>query len=115
MAIHQGYSSIAAAEAALQYARAKGWTADSTPATGTPLLLSPSYEDNPLNAGASHLWYAVCRGVVPGVYRTYLECSLNTKGIRGNLCASFASREEAETAFAQAVQNEWVQAIARST
>ncbi|KAJ7716211.1 hypothetical protein B0H16DRAFT_1476912 [Mycena metata] len=98
LAIYSGYRSKAAAEAALQYARGRGWTADSISTLPAALSSSPAtaLEDNALNAGSiSDLWYAVCCGIVPGVYRSYLECTLNTSGVRGNL-------EEAEAAFAQA-------------
>ncbi|KAJ6624294.1 hypothetical protein B0H10DRAFT_1943206 [Mycena sp. CBHHK59/15] len=117
VAIHASFPSIATADAALEFARSKGWTADSTPpstATVSPLPLPSSYDDNPLNLmSTASLWYAVCRGVVPGVYRSWLECGLNTIGVKGNLCSSFASREAAETAFTQASKNGWVSALSR--
>ncbi|KAJ6619638.1 hypothetical protein B0H10DRAFT_2216701 [Mycena sp. CBHHK59/15] len=117
VAIHASFPSIATADAALEFARSKGWTADSTPpstATVSPLPLPSSYDDNPLNlTSTASLWYAICRGVVPGVYRSWLECGLNTIGVKGNLCSSFASREAAETAFTQASKNGWVSALSR--
>ncbi|KAJ7084881.1 hypothetical protein B0H15DRAFT_802255 [Mycena belliarum] len=107
IAIHCGFPSIAAAHAALDYARARGWTADST--SPTPALPLPSsYEDNALNSQTStDRWYAVCCGVAPGVYRSYLECALNTVGIRGNRCSSFKDRAAAEKAFAHATKVGW--------
>ncbi|KAJ6450443.1 hypothetical protein C8R47DRAFT_1230258 [Mycena vitilis] len=105
IAIHAGFPSMDTANAAIDYARARGWTGDSTTppdSSSTPLPLPSSYADNPLTCGATDLWYAVCRDVVPGVYRTYLECALNTVGIKGNLCASFPSMQDAEAAFASA-------------
>ncbi|KAJ7019603.1 hypothetical protein C8F04DRAFT_1197520 [Mycena alexandri] len=92
VAIYSGFSSLEEAQAAFDYARAKGWTADAPSYTipqalpPAPLPLPSSYDRNPLNSGSTHeLWYAVCRGIVPGVYRSWLECSLNTTGIKGNM------------------------------
>ncbi|KAJ7043430.1 hypothetical protein C8F04DRAFT_1175263 [Mycena alexandri] len=109
VAIYSGFSSLEEAQAAFDYARAKGWTADAPSYTipqalpPAPLPLPSSYDRNPLNSGGTHeLWYAVCRGIVPGVYRSWLECSLNTTGIKGNMCNSFATRELAEKAYASA-------------
>ncbi|KAJ7065912.1 hypothetical protein B0H15DRAFT_807673 [Mycena belliarum] len=117
LAIHCGFPSITAADAALAYARARGWTGDSTPPqppTSSPLPLPSSYDDNPLNAGGNNLWYAVCCGVAPGVYRSYLECALNTCGVKGNRCSSFATREAAESAYTEALSNGWVRIIPRA-
>ncbi|KAJ7079043.1 hypothetical protein C8R43DRAFT_910228, partial [Mycena crocata] len=117
LAIYSGFPTVAAAEAALAYARARGWTSDSNVPAGTsmtPLPVPSSYEDNPLNSAyPSQLWYVVCRGVVPGVYRSYLECSLNSSGVRGNLVASFPTREAAEAAYTQALDGRWVRCIPR--
>jgi hypothetical protein len=38
---------------------------------------------------------------------------LNTVGVRGNLCASFATRAEAESAFAQAQKANFVRTLSR--
>ncbi|KAJ7678250.1 hypothetical protein DFH06DRAFT_1121749 [Mycena polygramma] len=116
VAIHCGFDSIESATAALDYARLQGWTADSNPPPGhSALPLSAQYEDNPLTSGrANDLWYAVCRGVRPGVYRSYLECALNTVGVKGNLCASFATRQEAETAFTNVTVAGYVRTIPRA-
>ncbi|KAJ6607421.1 hypothetical protein B0H10DRAFT_1752071, partial [Mycena sp. CBHHK59/15] len=108
LAVYASFGSVAAAQAALEYARSKGWTSDSSTAGATNLAPTPSsndYDDNdnPLNSGGSGPWYAVARGAVPGVYRSYLECSLNTSGIRGNLSASFATREQAVKAYNEAL------------
>ncbi|KAJ7174314.1 hypothetical protein C8R46DRAFT_1214524 [Mycena filopes] len=52
--IFAGYASLEAATAALQYARAKGWTGDSTPPPYDAAPPVPSnYEDNPLNQGST--------------------------------------------------------------
>ncbi|KAJ7709327.1 hypothetical protein B0H16DRAFT_1745867 [Mycena metata] len=102
LTIYAGYPSEEAARAAFQYARDRGWTADSEPTVATSLPPS-AHEDNPLNSGSpSDVWYGVCRGLAPGVYRSWLECSLNTSGVKGNLCASFPTRADAEAVFVQA-------------
>ncbi|KAJ6478378.1 hypothetical protein C8R45DRAFT_934149 [Mycena sanguinolenta] len=80
LAIHVGFSSLAAATAALEYAREKGWTADSTPPANqsqSPLPLPSSYDDNP---------------------------SIPTLPPMGNLCNMFESRAAAESAFSAAVR-----------
>ncbi|KAJ7702597.1 hypothetical protein B0H16DRAFT_1748213 [Mycena metata] len=105
LAIYSGFTSLNAAQTAIEYARARGWTADAPPTVHdtSPLPLPSSYDDNPLNLGATQdVWYAVCRGVVPGVYRSWLECSLNATGVRGNLCNRFSSRAAAEGAYSSA-------------
>ncbi|KAJ7119399.1 hypothetical protein C8R46DRAFT_1050824 [Mycena filopes] len=119
LAIYSGYRSEAAASAALEYARAKGWTADSTAARDplpSTFTLPSAYDDNPLNSdpASGGLWYAVCRGIAPGVYRSYLECSLNTSGVKGNLASSFPTREAAEDAFQQAVSAGQVKCLSRT-
>jgi hypothetical protein len=74
-AIHCGFPSVEMAEAALMYARLKGWTSDTTPNSATSSnelnsLRFTSYAANPLNTPfPGDTWYAVCRGVQPGVYR----------------------------------------------
>ncbi|KAJ7741968.1 hypothetical protein DFH07DRAFT_705032, partial [Mycena maculata] len=111
LAIFSGFSSVQAATAALQYARQRGWTADSQPPFTSPSSIPPDFDnDNPLNVGAagSGIWYTVARGVTPGVYRSYLECGLNISGIKGALFSSFDTREEALAAFAQACESGYV-------
>ncbi|KAJ7766822.1 hypothetical protein B0H16DRAFT_1453836 [Mycena metata] len=116
LAIYSGFSSLCAAQAALEYARGKGWTADApqTVHDPTPLPIPSAYDDNPLNSGGNHdLWYVVCRGVVPGVYRSWLECSLNAMGVKGNLCNKFPSREAAERAYTSAFRSGLTRSIPR--
>ncbi|KAJ7016669.1 hypothetical protein C8F04DRAFT_1280888 [Mycena alexandri] len=115
LAIYGGFISVDAAAAALQYAREKGWTGDSNPPpynAGPPV---PSQlEDNPLNAGAIHkLWYTVCRGIAPGVYRSWLECSLNVSGVKGSLHTALATRDQAERAFNSALASGLVKTLVR--
>ncbi|KAJ7713888.1 hypothetical protein DFH07DRAFT_974617 [Mycena maculata] len=117
LAIFSGFPTVQAATAALEYARAKGWTADlePLPATSSPLPSPDNYADNPLNIGAagSNIWYAVARGVTPGVYRSFLECGLNVSGIPGSLHCAFESREEAEAALTEARRAGFVRTIPR--
>ncbi|KAJ7062986.1 hypothetical protein B0H15DRAFT_807851 [Mycena belliarum] len=113
LAIYSGFKNVTAAEAALQYARSQGWTSDSSPPTSDTRTHS-TYTDNPLNSDPNSRWYVVCRGVRPGVYHSYLECSLNTSGVPGNLCNAFDTQAEAEQAFTQAEEQRLVRAIPRS-
>ncbi|KAJ6447700.1 hypothetical protein C8R45DRAFT_1115752 [Mycena sanguinolenta] len=94
-AIHKGYPSFAAAQAAFEYARVRSWIrACST----TPLISTPSIDISSLSAPASAVmeadnplhvrdpaigkaWYVAFRGITPGVYESYLECALNTTGL----------------------------------
>ncbi|KAJ7749880.1 hypothetical protein B0H16DRAFT_1460910 [Mycena metata] len=109
LAIFGGYVSTDAAAAALAYARQKGWTGDSTPPLYDAVPPTPTQRvDNPINAGAVNTkWYAVSRGVAPGVYHSWLECSLNVSGIKGSLYKSFPTRSEAEDAFNEALEKDW--------
>ncbi|KAJ6518337.1 hypothetical protein C8R47DRAFT_1205393 [Mycena vitilis] len=112
VAIHSGFPSTDAAHAALAFARGKGWTGDSSP-PAAPTTPSTTYIENPLNVGVDGLWYVVCRGVQPGIYRSHLECSLNITGVKGNLFSSFDTFQEAESAFAGVVKAKLVQQISR--
>ncbi|KAJ7689747.1 hypothetical protein B0H16DRAFT_1273676, partial [Mycena metata] len=113
LTIYAGYNSLRAATAALQYARAKGWTGDTSPPPYDAAPPRPSdFADNPLNQGAiNNRWYAVCRGIRPGVYRSYLECSLNVSGVKRSLHNSFNTRAEAEEAFSSALRTGLVQTL----
>ncbi|KAJ7884951.1 hypothetical protein B0H13DRAFT_2343384 [Mycena leptocephala] len=114
LAIHASYSSVEAAHAALDYARARGWTSDSSPSEEASTWVTPP-DDNALNFGrTTNFWYAVCCGVVPGVYHSYLECALNTSGVKGNLCNAFPSKVEAERAFSAALAGGMVKSIPRT-
>lgn len=44
-------------------------------------------------------YYVVWEGVTPGIYSSWAECQLQTKGYDGAKYKSFDSREEAERAF----------------
>ncbi|KAJ7666208.1 hypothetical protein DFH06DRAFT_1126905 [Mycena polygramma] len=116
LAIHCGFPGMPEAEAAVAYARTRGWTADSTaPAHVSSTAVPASYPDNPLTCGADpDVWYAVCRGVVPGVYRSWVECALNTMGIKGNLCSSFPTQSAAEKAFGDVLKAGYTRVLTRS-
>ncbi|MDR0961065.1 MAG: ribonuclease H family protein [Mediterranea sp.] len=45
-------------------------------------------------------YYVVWEGVTPGVYLSWTDCQLQTKGYQGAKYKSFDTREEAEKAFA---------------
>ncbi|KAJ7022830.1 hypothetical protein C8F04DRAFT_1272128 [Mycena alexandri] len=97
-AIHQGYMSREAADAAFKYAVEHGWTrvSDRVPShlliaiAPAPLgtLPIPAAATNALRGENTGLWYAVFCGITPGVYGSALEFSLNTVGLS---CASYAS------------------------
>lgn len=50
--------------------------------------------------GKKQKYYVVWKGVNPGVYDSWIDCQLQTKGYDGAQYKSFDSREEAEYAFA---------------
>lgn len=45
-------------------------------------------------------FYVVWEGVSPGIYRTWADCQLQTKGYKGARFKSFGTIEEAQAAFA---------------
>ena len=45
-------------------------------------------------------FYVVWAGVNPGIYSSWTDCQLQTKGYEGAKYKSFETREEAEKAFA---------------
>ncbi|KAJ7221987.1 hypothetical protein B0H12DRAFT_1078309 [Mycena haematopus] len=98
LAIHSSFPSVTAAQAALDYARARGLTGDSTQEDRLPAPV-PHMDDNPLNSASPK---GDC-----------LECSLNTTGINGNLFKSYSTREAAQMAFARAERNGRVRSLPR--
>ncbi|KAJ7721968.1 hypothetical protein DFH07DRAFT_715001, partial [Mycena maculata] len=112
LALFSGFPNVQAATAALEYARSMGWTADSqSRPTAAAYVPAPGpCADNPLNVGAAGtgVWYAVCKGVTPGIYRSYLKCGLNVSGIKGALFSTFDTLEEAEGVLAEAQDAGWV-------
>lgn len=50
-------------------------------------------------------YYVVWAGVTPGIYNSWTDCQLQTKGYEGAKFKSFDTREEAEEAFASSPAN----------
>ncbi|KAJ7115653.1 hypothetical protein C8R43DRAFT_1138111 [Mycena crocata] len=113
--IFRGYATLGEAYRAFEYAQAQSWVrvAGSTdapiPSLPQPQGLQDDDEYNPLNGNESFdgnsLWYIVYRGITPGVYRSHLECQLNTLGVRGSLHESVRGREAAFAKFYSADDN----------
>ncbi|KAJ7182627.1 hypothetical protein C8R43DRAFT_940752 [Mycena crocata] len=116
-AIYQGYSTFAEAQAAFEYARGKSWTGvrdsrrlRSLPSSSSRDLIRalpvPDPRPNPLH-GAEHTtvktYHIVYAGITPGIYCSYLECSLNTVGLSGATFDSTTSLEEAHRRWRAAI------------
>ncbi|KAJ7822091.1 hypothetical protein B0H14DRAFT_3471014 [Mycena olivaceomarginata] len=91
--IFRGYPLLPAAHTAFDYAHRRLWTrslnnASRQPiaATALPLPITDTDTVNSLNSSEADddTWYVVYRGIAPGVYRSYLECQLNTLGVRNS-------------------------------
>ncbi|KAJ7024359.1 hypothetical protein C8F04DRAFT_1192483 [Mycena alexandri] len=116
-AIYQGYSSQREAEAAYRYAWERGWTmvrpsSSSNPQPPIPALPEPSQSPvdgipNPLHGSAASnpRWHVVYAGINPGIYASYLECALNTLGLKSSAYQSADSRKEAEQYWVAALAN----------
>ncbi|KAJ7169366.1 hypothetical protein C8R43DRAFT_1121239 [Mycena crocata] len=90
--IFRGYATVTEAYRAFEYAQARSWVrvVSNAPVThpiqALPQPQNPedNDEENPLNGDepfdGNSLWYIVYRGITPGVYRSHLECQLNTLG-----------------------------------
>ena len=50
--------------------------------------------------GKKQKYYVVWKGVSPGIYTSWTDCQLQTKGYDGAQYKSFETMEEAEQAFA---------------
>ncbi|KAJ7735169.1 hypothetical protein B0H16DRAFT_1731433 [Mycena metata] len=90
--IFRGYTTRHEAEAAYTYAVERSWVHNcyATVVAAIPTLPQPvQVADgvNPLNGTEEFdgKWYVVYCGITPGVYRSHLECQLNTVGVRGML------------------------------
>ncbi|KAJ7863695.1 hypothetical protein B0H13DRAFT_1899467 [Mycena leptocephala] len=109
-AVFQGYSSLKEAQAAFAYARERSWIgvrdSRSPSPTGPPLraiptiplpLASDTTPHNPLHSAKASApkWHVVYAGITPGIYSSFLECYLNTTGLRTASYQSAASRLEA--------------------
>ncbi|KAJ7038541.1 hypothetical protein C8F04DRAFT_1255819 [Mycena alexandri] len=115
--IYQGYSSRREAEAAYRYAWERGWTmvrpsSSSNPQPPIPALPESSQSPvdgipNPLHGSAASnpRWHVVYAGINPGVYVSYLECALNTLGLKPSAYQSANLREEAEQYWVAALAN----------
>ncbi|KAJ7173285.1 hypothetical protein C8R46DRAFT_1031645 [Mycena filopes] len=107
--IYRGYTTLGAAHAAFAYARDRSWirVADAT-VTPIPALPQPvtSTTSNTLSDSESSddRWYIVYRGIFPGVYRSHLECQLNTLGVRRSLHESAVSEAAALEKYSRAVR-----------
>ena len=53
-----------------------------------------------MQMGKKQKYYVVWKGVSPGIYTSWTDCQLQTKGYDGALYKSFDTKEEAERAFA---------------
>ncbi|KAJ7878304.1 hypothetical protein B0H13DRAFT_1892770 [Mycena leptocephala] len=110
--IFRGYTSVSDANAAFQYAQARSWTrvVNSTAVAPIPALPQPLGPDNdganPLNGSEvlDDRWFVVYRGICPGVYRSHLECQLNTLGVQGAVHHSVVGKANALAAYAAATQ-----------
>ncbi|KAJ7097100.1 hypothetical protein B0H15DRAFT_945771 [Mycena belliarum] len=95
--IYRGYCTVDEARDAFAYAVAHHW----------PSMDLSSF--NPLNGSEpfdndNDKWYVVYKGITPGVYRSHLECQLNTVGISKALHESVHGRDTAMEKYARAVR-----------
>ncbi|KAJ7688915.1 hypothetical protein B0H16DRAFT_1752990 [Mycena metata] len=111
--LFQGYRTLAQAQAAFDYAHARGWTRviheDGTVSTTiswppTPDTHHQGPAPNPLHVeGSGPFWYVVYSGIHPGIYASSLECSLNTLGLSSAAFEACATRAQAVSLFDAAV------------
>ncbi|KAJ7770408.1 hypothetical protein B0H16DRAFT_1715087 [Mycena metata] len=113
--LYQGYATYEGAVAAFRYAEQRSWTRMAGPlrtqlelAPAIPCLPTPSLgtPPNPLHDGATphQRWYIVYCGILPGVYSSNLECSLNTLGLSGAVHDSCGSQALAEQRYQEALR-----------
>ncbi|KAJ7087731.1 hypothetical protein C8R43DRAFT_965018 [Mycena crocata] len=105
--IFHGYASVAEAQAAFSYAQVRSWmrVIGSARAAAIPIADLPQpLLENPLTWSETldDTWYIVYAGILPGVYRSHLECQLNTLGISGALHESIIDQAAAFAKFAAA-------------
>ncbi|KAJ7088012.1 hypothetical protein B0H15DRAFT_949826 [Mycena belliarum] len=117
-AIYRGYASILDAEAAFAYASARGWTrsSDTDSLVAIPSLPQPhlsSVDNNPLNGteACDDRWYVVYIGITPGVYRSHLECQLNTLGLSGVAHEAITGEAAARSKYDAAVASGEIRAL----
>ncbi|KAJ7655761.1 hypothetical protein DFH06DRAFT_1329193 [Mycena polygramma] len=98
--IYLAYPSEPAARAAFEYAQSKSWTGvctgRSVPYEAVPHHGLPTPATEPLTPLHCGTWYVVYKGIVPGVYQSFVECGLNTVGIAG---ATYDCSEDKDTAL----------------
>ncbi|KAJ7784198.1 hypothetical protein B0H16DRAFT_1446456 [Mycena metata] len=108
--IFKGYTTRSEAQAAFDYATARGWTrvANHSVASGIPQLPRPINMEDTINALNNDTdfdgkWYIVYRGITPGVYRSHLESQLNTVGVPGALHESILGLSNAMEKYTKAI------------
>lgn len=112
--VHQGYSSGSDAAKAYRFAVQQGMVSRTVagrafdtrvaPRASVDFLTAPESKfDNALNVGITRKrWYNVYQGRVPGIYRTYLECSLSVVSVSNAVHDSFFTLQEARDAYTEA-------------
>ncbi|KAJ7672460.1 hypothetical protein DFH06DRAFT_1319877 [Mycena polygramma] len=121
--LHQGYPSRPSADAAFEYAAARGWVGVCTagglsrgarhptaPIPALPQPVAPVDIPNPLHTGdggaasPGRRWYVVYVGICPGVYQSSLECGLNVCGLPNAVHDSWDSRAEAVARYRKVLE-----------
>ncbi|KAJ7742485.1 hypothetical protein DFH07DRAFT_777720 [Mycena maculata] len=110
--IFRGYRTKQEATAAFLYAQERSWVrVAGSPPRAIPALPHPAVSGlhanaNPLNSAKQldDRWFVVYRGITPGVYRSHLECQLNTAGVPNALHEAVTGRVAAHAKFAGARQ-----------
>ncbi|KAJ6494918.1 hypothetical protein DFH09DRAFT_1337560 [Mycena vulgaris] len=108
--LYQGYTLLDNATEAFNYARARGWTAPSNFAAAQPIINighcntphAQRFAPRP-GSSADSKWHIVYAGITPGIYRSFLECALNTIGLSCAVYDSTPSRTEAIARWQEAV------------
>ncbi|KAJ7173535.1 hypothetical protein C8R46DRAFT_1215466 [Mycena filopes] len=114
-ALHQGYTTLEAAENAFHLALINGWACDSQSWRATPIQRSqaplPLADDpttvspetpNLLPRSPGDPWYVVYAGINPGVFGSSLECALNVLGIKSSVHDRASSYADALAKFDRA-------------
>ncbi|PBK66556.1 hypothetical protein ARMSODRAFT_1021353 [Armillaria solidipes] len=125
-AVFTTYRGMEVVTAAYQYAQKRGWTGTTgrhgisfihgdgfvAPQPIDFLRAPESAFETALTIGQDcRCWHIVYRGIRPGIYRTYLETTLNVVGLRGNTHESFESLNVARAKFRIALQQSRAVAI----
>ncbi|KAF9020731.1 hypothetical protein BDZ89DRAFT_1043217 [Hymenopellis radicata] len=119
--VYFGYKTWPIAEKAFDYAVQRGWAFHIRGGRRLPYtLIKPSPApghpfQTPLTHGITRKnWYCVYRGLSPGIYRSYLECALNTLGVPHGSFEAFRSRTVAHEKFRLAQERGEVEVVAAS-